>query len=317
MKTALVCLGDLHLTDKPTKHCTVKDVQFLNLQMSLLDKVTKHVKKLSKTHVVAVILPGDIFDHWNASPRVVTQLSNWVSDLYAMGCPTFGTHGQHEVRAHAFSTWKENSYLPLTGVFFFINEVYNFDGVKIAAVPYSPGVEGYLKARDEIGEADVIIWHVSASPNPAPEIAHIRDIPMDSGKVVICGDIHNFQETYKHNDTVFVSQGALLPMNVGEWVSGNKSGMHTVYFEDKKLDRIEWTELTSDLMPTDLYDTRVLLDVELSEEIEKSAENLKERLEQMKKETSISDEALLRMIAGKLDVNPLALDLALDMVRVQ
>jgi hypothetical protein len=106
-------------------------------------------------------------------------------------------------------------------------------------------------------------------------------------------------------------------MNVGEWVSGNKSGMHTVYFEDKKLDRIEWTELTSDLMPTDLYDTRVLLDVELSEEIEKSAENLKERLEQMKKETSISDEALLRMIAGKLDVNPLALDLALDMVRVQ
>lgn len=316
-----ICMGDLHLTDKPAKSCRLKDVEFFELQMNLLEQVYKHVKTMAFNEVDTdryILLPGDVFDRWNTTPHVVKVFKEWVEKV-SVYAEVISTYGQHDVQSHAFSNWENNSYLPLSGVHYTPHP-----SRPVIPIGFEPGVYGFDKLNDTYKDRyHVFLWHLSASPNPVDNIAHLDEVPIKDNALYVLGDIHDFKGAYHPPhmpNSVFLSAGSLLPMKVDEWRKGIKPGYHVVRFNSKKKPRVveyEWVDLElPEGVPDPLYDERIVLDMEVSADLTDSVDRMGNRLDEMKQESDISDEALLRRIADEVDINPLAVDLALDLVRV-
>lgn len=313
----LYALGDLHLTDTPVRSCRLSGTEFLAEQVRRLSEVVDRVRqdlqrKERRPSWQAVLLPGDLIDKWRSSPAVLAALSSFLLQLAQMDVSVIATLGQHDVRGHDMENWKRNSYLPLLGSEHFrvlVDDGYDPGPISLFGASFDG--DPYRFDDCQYPMADVTLWHVSASNEPNPTTADIRNLPMP-GPIVVCGDIHNFSTSVRvpscSGYTRVFSAGSLIPMNNGDQNSRppKSCGFWVLQVEDAKV-------VTSDFVlfskqQESYFDPEIREVFESPEHLLQNVEEMAEHVHRMREETSLSDIDIVRRLAHQYDVEMAVVD---------
>jgi len=311
MTTTLFILGDLHLTDNPVKSSILKGDAFLEEQMRRLSEVEEDIKSTRPLGPCLVLLPGDVIDRWRSSPKVMYNLSWWLTGLQARRAEIYTTLGQHDVRGHDMEYWGINSYLSLMQSQF-SGILLDGDCKRSMADIWVTGHE-FTGAPDQFADQTsrpkhIALWHVSASDQPNPTTADIRTLKMP-GQITVCGDIHNFCNHLKVDGADVFAAGSLIPMNNGD--QNSRPPLSCGYWKAQvtktlKVTSAEFVRFTDQL--EQYYDPEIKDTFETPEHLLQNVDEMAEHIRRMREETSLSDRDIVQRVALAHDVDLVVVD---------
>lgn len=301
-ETHVICLGDLHLTDRPKKTCLLGSDEFLCLQFQMLDEVGRYIERLGGRTVV--VLPGDLVDHpTKVGVRVFGWLSTWLQRI-APHALVLSTLGQHDVVGHDVQNPEQSSFLSLIPIGLrYQADIYSVPPVWLKSVPYGHSTWEEGEEPDPFATS-VVAWHVSASTEPNPTTDDIRLYSLPPA-IVVCGDIHNFVHAEFLDPAFVVAAGSLLPMNAGEeedWRERGGGFWHVRHTAQTPYDKCqaEYRKFETKI-PKRLYDdTRAKLAA--SARVEQSVEEMLQAVRRYVEERPTSVRGLIHDISEQMSI---------------
>lgn len=214
----LLLTGDWHLTDiKPKRRLD----DYFATQIDKLEQVRRIYEEYK---CVAVIQPGDFFDKYRTSHRVVSEVLRYLLTCWR-GVPLFCIFGQHDIDGHSAATI-HNSALKVLHAAEVVNLISNYgareviDGVELVGLGFGEELSGNESDDWMDDDFKVLVVHkmicgesLYPGHKPTTPKAFLRQNP--DYDLIVCGDYHyRFIENIR--DRYIINPGCLVRKTIGE-----------------------------------------------------------------------------------------------------
>jgi DNA repair exonuclease SbcCD nuclease subunit len=202
MKTpSAIIVGDMHLGDQ-SPICRTDD--FIKAR----NRKVKFIKRLQqKYNGIPVITPGDVFDHWKASP----ELLRWCIE----NCPTMlSIPGQHDLPNHALDEHHRSGFgvLEAAGIINFVNRPYTAPDFIAHGFSWGDPLTPCTDESKPVVALAHFFTYVGDSPFPGCSSAHHASSVLKKlagFDLVVTGDNHS-SFTYEHKGRLLVNPGSMM-----------------------------------------------------------------------------------------------------------
>jgi DNA repair exonuclease SbcCD nuclease subunit len=186
---ALIC-GDWHLREDPPR-CRTDNY------WSAQWKKIHYIRKLQKVHDCPVLQPGDFFDHWKPSPRLLAQtFLNMPDNVLAI-------YGNHDLPQHSFELRDR------CGLYALAAGVPDKIQIRNEGEPIHINDRSIIMFHRPVYEYEVPPWH------PAADTAEHVLKTNPEFDLIVTGDVHDrFVVEYK--DRLLVNAGSMTRMTADQ-----------------------------------------------------------------------------------------------------
>jgi hypothetical protein len=163
---------DLQLCEKPPLARSVEE-DWLAVEEYYVGELVK----LEQVYSAPVLLGGDVFEHWNAPARLISEVIRWLK-----GASVYGIPGNHDLPEHSYHQLHRSAYWTLVeaGVLTHLapDEVHSVGAMQITAFPYGfplkpPLYKGKASPRHDlclqVALCHAYVWGKSTGRPGAPE----------------------------------------------------------------------------------------------------------------------------------------------------
>lgn len=214
----ILCVGDIHLSDKPPTNCTetYNDDLFAMLQ--------EIVKLAYDREIDAVVLSGDIFHIKRPDRTSHRTVQHMIDVVQAFHCPVYGVVGNHDIQHDRLSSVFETQpfgVLLMSGMRMLHGWAGDFP---IYGVPWQ---QDWQDAEAAFQDWDPAVWHDGGPNANALIVAHaplyppgqenpFENIPASTvarwagnSGYLYYGHVHDYHGVFESDGVVFCNQGSI------------------------------------------------------------------------------------------------------------
>lgn len=305
--TKLLILGDLHITDK--RPVNRKD----DYQAAISNKLIEIFGIAKERKVEAILCMGDVFNN----PTVSITLLMWATELFEQ-CPVpfYVTPGNHDLFSYNLNTYNRTSLMLLSRLVpnFHVKTSRDHSTLignsRIDFQEHSANVDTenlnayYMDNTDDASVNIKVVHGMLLDHEPPFEPYTTLDKVDTNADVLLTGHDHRGFGVKKVGDTLCVNLGSLMRSASNEVDRRPRVGVL-----DTDTIQVEVLNLNTAEPGLSVFDMQAVQDKKERDEYVKNFKNL---VDDLKTETDLSSEALLKTVAKQLKSDKNVLNLALD-----